>query len=57
MEDKPLNILLRLQAQPFAFPLAALAALALMFISEDGLLPSRLARWTALARWPRRATT
>ncbi|HEV7915648.1 MAG TPA: CHASE3 domain-containing protein, partial [Albitalea sp.] len=34
MERKPLNILLRLKRSPFAFPLAALAALAMMFISE-----------------------
>ncbi|MBW8829593.1 MAG: CHASE3 domain-containing protein [Burkholderiales bacterium] len=34
MEDKPLNILLRFKRSPFVFPLAALAALALIFISE-----------------------
>jgi signal transduction histidine kinase len=34
MEAMPLNILLRIKRSPFVFPLAALAALALMFISE-----------------------
>src|SRR2546422_943206 len=34
MEPTPLNILARLKRSPFVFPLAALAALALMFISE-----------------------
>jgi len=34
MEAIPLNILLRIKRSPFVFPLAALAALALMFISE-----------------------
>jgi CHASE3 domain sensor protein len=34
MEDKSLNILLRLKRSPFVFPLATLAALAMIFISE-----------------------
>jgi signal transduction histidine kinase len=34
MEGKPLNLLLRLKDSPFVFPLAALAAVALLFISE-----------------------
>ncbi|HUG26234.1 CHASE3 domain-containing protein [Piscinibacter sp.] len=34
MEQKPLNLLLRLKGSPYVFPLAALAALALLFISE-----------------------
>jgi signal transduction histidine kinase len=34
MQDKSLNILLRLKRSPFVFPLAALAAVALLFISE-----------------------
>ena len=40
MEHKPLNILLRLKRSPFAFPLAALAALVLMFISETAYYQS-----------------
>ncbi|HJV60179.1 MAG TPA: CHASE3 domain-containing protein [Albitalea sp.] len=34
MQDKSLDILLRLKRSPFVFPLAALAALAMIFISE-----------------------
>src|SRR4029453_3942814 len=34
MEDKSLNILLRLKRSPFVLPLATLAALAMIFISE-----------------------
>jgi signal transduction histidine kinase len=34
MEDKALDILVRLKRSPFVFPLAALAAIAMMFISE-----------------------
>src|SRR5438105_8022654 len=34
MEAKALNILLRLKRSPFAFPMAAMAALAMIFISE-----------------------
>src|SRR5438105_1557873 len=34
MQGKPLNILLRLKRSPFAFPAAAAAALAMIFISE-----------------------
>src|SRR4029453_9560763 len=34
MEDKRLNILLRLKRSPFVFPLATLAALAMVVISE-----------------------
>src|SRR4051812_45198805 len=34
MEEKSLNILLRLKRSPFVFPLATLAALAMIFISE-----------------------
>lgn len=40
MEPKPLNILLRLKRSPFVFPLAALAALVLMFISETAYYQS-----------------
>ena len=40
MEDQSLNILLRLKRSPFAFPLAALAALALIFISETAYYQS-----------------
>ena len=40
MEDKPLNILLRLKRSPFVFPLAALAAVAMLFISETAYYQS-----------------
>jgi len=40
MQDKSLNILLRLKRSPFVFPLAALAALALIFISETAYYQS-----------------
>lgn len=40
MEDKPLNILVRLKRSPFVFPLAALAALVLIFISETAYYQS-----------------
>jgi signal transduction histidine kinase len=40
MEDKSLNILLRLKRSPFVFPLAALAALSLIFISETAYYQS-----------------
>jgi signal transduction histidine kinase len=40
MEDKPLNLLLRLKRSPFVFPLAALAALAMLFISETAYYKS-----------------
>src|SRR5436190_2251071 len=40
MEDKPLNILLRLKRSAFVFPLAALAAVAMLFISETAYFQS-----------------
>ncbi len=40
MEDKPMNVLLRFKRSPFVFPLAALAALALIFISETAYYQS-----------------
>jgi signal transduction histidine kinase len=40
MEDKPLNILLRLKRSAFVFPLAALAAVAMLFISETAYYQS-----------------
>lgn len=40
MEDKSLHILLRLKRSPFVFPLAALAALLLIFISETAYYQS-----------------
>ena len=40
MEDKSFNLLLRLKRSPFVFPLAALAALALIFISETAYYQS-----------------
>lgn len=46
MEDKPLNILLRLKRSRFVFPLAALAALAMLFISETAYFQSSRAMGT-----------
>lgn len=40
MEDKSLPLLLRLKRSPFVFPLAALAALAMIFISETAYFQS-----------------
>ncbi len=40
MQDKSLHLLLRLKRSPFVFPLAALAALALIFISETAYYQS-----------------
>lgn len=40
MQDKSLNVLLRFKRSPFVFPLAALAALALIFISETAYYQS-----------------
>jgi signal transduction histidine kinase len=46
MEDKPLNILLRLKRSRFVFPLAALAALAMLIISETAYFQSSRAMAT-----------